>query len=168
MNETMLKLRIWTRAEITLTKIRARQTGQRLTLAAIAVGLALLTVGLLNVGAYEVLAETRGKATGAFMLAGANALLAVLVLLVSQRTRPRPEEEMVQEIRQMAMAELAADAEELREEFNRLSGHVKNIETGLVSLSSAGASAGMSMISSAGPVVELLVQALKSRHEAKS
>lgn len=168
MDETMLKLRIWARAEVTLAKIHANRTGRRLTLTATAIGLALLTVGLMNVGAYDVLAEAHGDAKGAFLLAGANGLLAILVLLASQRAKPGPEEDMVQEIRHMAMSELAADAEEIKQEFNRLSGHVKRIEDGLSTLASTGAGAGLSMMSSVGPVMELLVQALKTRHSAKS
>lgn len=166
MNETMLKLRIWARAEASLGKINARRTGQRLAMLGVSVGLTVLTVGMLNLGAYEYLAETHGKAEAAFMLAGGNALLAVLVALAAQRSSSRPEEAMVREIREMAMAELSADAEQLREEFRRVSQHVRRIENGLSAISNA-SSSGVAMMATVGPVLEMIVHALKQRHGSK-
>lgn len=165
MNETMLKLRIWTRAETTLAKITARRTGQRFTAVAIAVGLALLTVGMLNLGTFELLAETYGRAKGAYYLAAGNGLLAVLLVLAAQRSRPGPEEEMVREIREMALAELQADVDQVKDEFNRLTGHVKRIENAVSGLTGSGSP--LSKIATVGPVVELAVQALKHRHGSK-
>lgn len=164
-NETILKLRIWARAETTLAKIGARRTGQRFTAIAIAVGLALLTVGMLNLGTFELLAETYGRAKGAYFLAAGNGLLAVLLVGAAQRNRPGPEEEMVVEIREMALAELQADAEEIKAEFNRLTGHVRRIEDAVSTLSGSGST--LAKISTVAPVIELAVQALKHRHESK-
>jgi len=165
MNATMLKLRIWARAETTLAKITARRTGQRFTAVAIAVGLALLTVGMLNLGTFELLAETYGRAKGAYYLAAGNGLLAVLLVLAAQRSKPGPEEEMVSEIREMALAELQADADEIKEEFNRLTGHVRRIEDAVSGLTGSGST--LSKLTTVGPVVELAVQALKHRHGSK-
>ena len=165
MNATMLKLRIWARAETTLAKITARRTGQRFTAVAIAVGLALLTVGMLNLGTFELLAETYGRAKGAYYLAAGNGLLAVLLVLAAQRSKPGPEEEMVSEIREMALAELQADADEIKEEFNRLTGHVRRIEDAVSGLTGSGTT--LSKLTTVGPVVELAVQALKHRHGSK-
>lgn len=165
MNETMLKLRIWARAETSLGKMNARRTGQRLAMMGISVGLTVLTVGMLNLGFYEYLAESHGKAEAAFILAGSNALLAVLIALAAQRKRERPEEAMVREIREMAMAELSRDAEQLRDEFRRITGHVRRIEDGLSAISHASAS-GVAMMSSVGPVLEIITHALKQRRAA--
>lgn len=163
--ETMLKLRIWARAETTLAKMTARRTGQRLTAMAIAVGLALLTVGMINLGTFELLAEAYGRAKGAFFLAAGNGLLAVLLVLAAQRSKPGPEEEMVSEIREMALAELQADADQIKEEFNRLTGNIKRIEDAVSALTGSGST--LSKLTSVGPVVELAVQALKHRHGGK-
>ncbi len=165
MSETMLKLRIWARAESTLAKITARRTGQRITAMAIAVGLALLTVGMVNLGTFELLAETYGRAKGAYYLAAGNGLLAILLVLAAQRSKPGPEEEMVSEIREMALAELQADADEIKEEFNRLTGHVRRIEDAVSGLTGSGST--LSKLTTLGPVVELAVQALKHRHGGK-
>ena len=165
MSETMLKLRIWARAESTLAKITARRTGQRVTAMAIAVGLALLTVGMVNLGTFELLAETYGRAKGAYFLAGGNGLLAILLVLAVQRSKPGLDEQMVREIREMALAELEADADEFKEEFNRLTGHVRRIEDAVSGLTGSGST--LSKLTTVGPVVELAVQALKHRHGSK-
>lgn len=165
MNDTMLKLRIWARSEVTLGKIHLRRMGQQTALLAIAVGLALLTVGMFNLGLYELLAETQGKSKAAFLLAAANGLLAVVLVLAAQRNRPRPEEEMVQEIREMAMNELAADADHVKQELALLQGHVQRIENGLSTLTHSGLGGGLSMITSVGPVLDLIVETLKHRRD---
>jgi len=165
MSETMLKLRIWARAETTLAKITARRTGQRITAMAIAVGLALLTVGMVNLGTFELLAETYGRAKGAYYLAAGNGLLAILLVLVAQRSKPGLDEQMVSEIREMALTELQADADEFKEEFNRLTGHVRRIEDAVSGLTGSGST--LSKLTTVGPVVELAVQALKHRHGGK-
>lgn len=163
MNEVMLKLRIWVHAETALLKINARRTGQRFTALAIALGLAILAVGMINIGIFELLAESYGRVKGAFYLAGANGVLAALVVVVAQRSKPGLEEEMVAEIREMALTELQADADEVKEEFNRISDRVRTIEDAVSGLVGSGSS--LSKLSSLGPVVELAVHALKSRQD---
>ena len=165
MNEMMLKLRIWIHAETALLKINARRTGQRFTALAIALGLAILAVGMINIGIFELLAETYGRVKGAFYLAGGNAVLAALVVFAAQRSKPGLEEEMVADIREMALAELQTDADEIKAEFDRIASHVQKIESSVSALMGSGSS--LSKLASLGPVVELAVQALKTRHESK-
>jgi len=163
MNEVMLKLRIWVHAEKALLKINGRRTGQRFTALAIALGLAILAVGMINIGIFELLAETYGRVKGAFYLAGANGVLAALVVFIAQRSKPGLEEEMVEEIREMALAELQADADEVKEEFHRVAERVRKIEDAVAGLTGSGSS--LSKLTSLSPVVELAVHALKSRHD---
>jgi uncharacterized protein YlxW (UPF0749 family) len=163
MNEVMLKLRIWVQAEKSLLKINTRRTGQRFTALAIALGLAILAVGMIDMGIFELLAESYGRVKGAFYLAGANGVLAALVVLIAQRSKPGPEEEMVEEIRDMALAELQADADEVKEEFHRVAERVRKIEDAVAALTGSGSS--LSKLAGLSPVVELAVHALKSKHD---
>jgi hypothetical protein len=163
MNEIMLKLRIWVHAETALLKINARRTGQRFTTLAIALGLAILAVGMINIGIFELLAETYGRVKGAFYLAGGNGLLAAIVVFIAQRSKPGLEEEMVAEIREMALAELQADADEIKDEYDRIAARVQKIEHAVSGLTGSGSS--LSKLTSLSPVVELAVHALKSRHD---
>lgn len=165
MSAVMLKLRIWVHAETALLKINARRTGQRFTALAIALGLAILAVGMINIGIFELLAESYGRIKGAFYLAGGNGLLAAIVVVVAQRSKPGLEEEMVAEVREMALTELQADADEIKAEYERIADRVRKIESSVSALTGSGSS--LSKISSLGPVVELATHALKHRHESK-
>jgi hypothetical protein len=161
----MLKLRIWVHAETALLKINARRTGQRFTALAIALGLAILSVGMINIGIFELVAESYGRVKGAFYLAGGNGLLAAIVVLVAQLAKPGLEEEMVAEIREMALAELQSDADEVKAEFERIADRVRKIESSVSALTGSGSS--LSKLSTLGPVVELATHALKHRHGDK-
>jgi len=165
MTAVMLKLRIWVHAETALLKINARRTGQRFTALAIALGLAILSVGMINIGIFELVAESYGRVKGAFYLAGGNGLLAAIVVLVAQLAKPGLEEEMVAEIREMALAELQSDADEVKAEFERIADRVRKIESSVSALTGSGSS--LSKLSTLGPVVELATHALKHRHGDK-
>ena len=165
MTAVMLKLRIWVHAETALLKINARRTGQRFTALAIALGLAILSVGMINIGIFELVAESYGRVKGAFYLAGGNGLLAAIVVVVAQRAKPGLEEQMVAEIREMALTELQSDADEVKAEFERIADRVRKIESSVSALTGSGSS--LSKLSSLGPVVELATHALKHRHGDK-
>ncbi|MGB5703914.1 MAG: hypothetical protein WBM48_13925 [Polyangiales bacterium] len=163
MNETMLKLRIWVHAETTLLKINARRTGQQVTLLAVALGLFVVTVGMINVGLFELLAETYGRVRGAFYLAGGNAVLAAIVLLRALLKKPGLEEEMVADIRDLVLTELQTDADEIKADYQRVANHVRQIEQKVSALT--GPSSSLAQISALAPLVEVAIQTLKSRHE---
>ena len=164
MNEVMLKLRIWARAETTLLRINARRTGNRLTALAIALGFGVLALGMINIGIFELLAESYGRVKGAFYLACVNGLLAAVVVFIAQRIQPGLEEEMVAEIREMALTELQTDADEVKAELDRIAEHVKKIENAVSAVRGIGQG---STLSSLSPVVDLAVHALKPRHGGK-
>lgn len=164
MNEMMLKLRIWARAETTLLRINARRTGNRFTALSVALGFAIVAVGMINIGVFELLAESQGRVEAAFYLAGVNGLLAALVVFLAQRSKPGLEEDMVNEIREMALAELQTDADQIKDEFDRVAEHLREIEGAVSALRGVGSG---STLASLGPVLDLAVHALKSRHESK-
>jgi len=160
-NETMIKMRILAHAEYTLARVNMRRLANRAILTAIAVGLILLVLVLVNVGAYALLAESYGYAKAAFVLAVGNGVLAALVLFVAGQSKPGPEEEMVREIREMTLAELSADAEGIKTGFANLVGDVKGIQSRIAALG-GGLGAGLSSL---GPLIGLLVEALKKRRQ---
>jgi hypothetical protein len=160
MDETIMKLRILVRAETTLARLHARILARRLLLALLALGAALLTIGLINLGAYELLEARFGGGTGAFLLAGVNATLAGLLLAVASRHSPGPEEQMVVEIRELALTELSADAEAVRAGFNELSSDLERIRRAVSALTGRGGGPGLASLA---PLVGLAVDTLKSR-----
>ena len=161
MNETMIKLRILMHAEYTLARVNLRRLINKAVLAFIAIGLVLLAVVMTNVGAYELLAETHGAAKGAFLVAAGNAFLAALFVVAVRQLKPGPEEEMVQEIRQLTLAELSADAEGIRRSFASIAKDVKGIQSGFSAIG-GGLGAGLTSL---GPLIGLVVDMLKNRRK---
>lgn len=158
-NDTIMKLRILARAEITLARINLQRTANRAKLYAIAIGLALLAVVMVNIGCYQLLAETYSNAVAAFLLAAGNGALAGVVLLAVGRLQPGPEEKMVHEIREMALAEVTADVEEIKADFTQLGADVKRIQTGFSALGSGGGIG--TGLAGLVPVIGMIIDAAK-------
>ena len=158
MDDTLLKLRILARAEVSLARVHGRVLGRRLILTSLAIGSLLLTVGMVNLGAFSLLAEPYGDGPAAFMVGGINAALAVVLLLVARRLEAGPEERMVQEIR--ALTELSADAEAVRAGIEGLTSDLERIRSSVGSLTS-GVSGSLGALA---PLLGALIEALKRRN----
>lgn len=162
MDETLLKIRVLTRAEMTLAKANARRIAARTRLYVIALGMILLTVIMVNIAAYEYLSAIKGEPVAALIVASVNAVLAILVMYFASRIKPGPEEEMVKEIRELVLTELSADADVIKQKFAQVSSDVERIRSGFSSVSGAlgSAQAGLGSIS---PVLGLLTSMLKKK-----
>ncbi len=164
MDETLLKIRVLTRAEMTLAKANARRIAARSRLYVIALGMILLTVVMVNMAAYEYLSTLKGDVVAALLVALANAILAVIVIFVASRIKPGPEEEMVKEIRELALTELSADADSIKQAFSQISSDIERIRSGFSSVSGVLGSAHSSM-GSLGPLLSMLTGMLKNNRK---
>lgn len=162
MDETLLKLRILASAELKLARIMSRRLANRATLFAIAAGLLLLAVVMVDIGAYQMLTETYSESVSAFLVAAGNGVLAALVVFAARRIQPGPEERMAREISEMALDELIADVDELKEELGT---DVKRLRTGL-SILKKGSSIGAGLASIA-PVIAMVVETVKEHRKEK-
>ena len=165
MHELIMKLRILARAEITLARINARRVANRAILYAIAIGLVLLAVVMVNIGAYQLLAETVSNATAAFLVAAGNGVLAAFLLFAARPSQPGPEEQMVREIREMALTEVTADIDEMKADFAQLGTDVRRIRTGF-SLLGSGKSFGIGLAGLV-PVIATIIEAVKHRRKER-
>ena len=138
MHETMMKLRMLVRAEMTLARTNLQRAANRAILYAMAIGLILLAVVMVNIGAYQLLADTYGNALAAFLVAAGNGVIAIILAIVASRIRPGAEEQMVHEIREMALAEVTADIDEMKSDFAELGADVRRIRRGFSTLGSSG------------------------------
>jgi hypothetical protein len=162
MDETLLKLRVLTRAEVTLAKANARRIAARSRLYVIALGMVLITVVMLNIAAFEYLSTQMSDAMAALTIAIVNGVLATLLLYMATRIRPGPEEEMVKEIRELALTELSADADGIKRNFAQLSSDVERIRSGFSSVSSVFGSTGNGL-GSLGPLLGMLTSMLRKK-----
>ena len=157
MDEVMIKLKILARAELMLAKANLRRTAVRGSLVGIALGLVLLAALMLNIGLYELFTDRYGPASGAFLVALLNVGLALLAMLATRLIRPGPEIAMVEEIREMALAELSTDVGEVRDDFLKIRDDIENIRTGFTAFTSGGGTS----IASLMPLITLAIDALK-------
>lgn len=162
MDETLLKLRVLTRAEMTLAKANARRVAARSRLYIIALGMILITVVMVNLAAYEYLTTLMSTAASALVVAAVNAVIAVLVMASASRIKPGPEEEMVREIREMALTELSADADSIKQNFSQIGSDIERIRSGFSSVSSALGSAHTGL-GSLSPILGLVTSMLKKK-----
>ena len=160
MDETLMKIRILIKAETTLLKASARRAGMRGRLYAVAIGLILLTVIMVNLAAYQYLSETRSAAVAALIVGFVNAVLAVIVIVMAMRIQPGPEEGMVEDIRELALTELSADMDAVKEEFTQVKNDLGKIKTGVSSALGMFKSGGAG-IGSLAPILGLITSMLK-------
>ena len=155
MSEPMLKLQIIARAELALGEIRARRAASRSALFAVALVFLLLGLSMMTLAVYHALTPHLGPAGAALTVALIDSFIGVIVILVARRAGPSEnEEKLAREIRDMAYAELNNDIEQVKSEFNQLSGEVKRIRTGISSFTSGAAG-------TLGPLLNYLIKSLK-------
>mgnify|MGYP001555758688 FL=1 len=160
MEETMMKLRILVKAESTLIRAHLRRASAQARLYVLAIGLLLLTVIMVNVALFEYFSTVHGATIGALIVAGINAVLAIGAMLYAGRMRPGPEEDMVRDIREMALTELQADLDGVRSEFEQVTGELSKIRSNVNSALGLFKS-GKSGMGAIGPAVSLVSALLK-------
>jgi len=165
MEETLLKLRILASAEMNLARVKSRRLVNRAIFFAIAAGLFLLAVVMINIGAYQWLSERYSPSDSAFLVAAGNAVLALLLGIIGWRVKAGPEEEMAREIREMALEELTADIDELQQEVSKVGNDVQRIRSGF-SILTKGGQIGVGLASLA-PLIKTVVDSIKEHRKEK-
>ena len=127
---------------------------------AVAIGLFLLTVIMVNLAAYQYLSETRSAAVAALIVSFVNGVLAVIAIVMAMRIQPGPEEAMVQEIRELALTELSADMDAVKEDFTQVKKDLEKIKNGVSSAFGMFKSGGTG-VSSIAPILGLITSMLK-------
>ncbi len=127
MDALLQRLALLARTEALAIRIRAGQVARTAALSAAAFVAAMLAFGLLNLCAYNAIAAAYTETVAALTLAGVDALLTLMLLLLARRRAPTPEEVMVDELRELALAQLAADATHLKAQLAQLQLQVTQI-----------------------------------------
>ena len=155
MSDHMLKLQPLLRAEHDLAHIQGRRAGSRSAYFAVALVFLLLGLAMLNVAIYQALLPIMGAAWSAFTVALVDTVIGIMIALAARRAGPSEnEEKLAREIRDMAYAELNSDIEQVKSQFNQMTSEIKRIRSGISSFTSGA-------VDSVGPVLSMLVKALK-------
>ncbi len=121
MSDPVFKLQLLARAELALTEIYARRAAARTSYLAVALVLALLALGMLNLSAFLALESSLGPALAALVMSAVNSLGAVLVLVISRKAGPSEgEERMARELKELAYREVSEDVDEVKQRLEHL------------------------------------------------
>jgi len=156
MNEFTLKARILMRAEMTLFKADAQRRANKILLISISIGCVFVALIFVNVGLFFNLTDAAADSRAAFILAGCNLGLAILPLLFMRQAKPGPEEAMVREIREMAVADLSKDLDAIGEQVAAVGNSINQVKSGISSFNTGG-------LSALGPGIGLAIDLLKKK-----
>ena len=161
MKEFVMKLRILLRAEMTLFKAEAQRRANGYALLGLSIGCVLVALVFVNIGAFFYLTDSEVDSRAAFILAGCNLGLAFLPLLLRRRGKPGPEELMVREIRDMALAEVSMDVDKVTAEVAAVGAAVSHVKSGVSAFTGAGlAGEGLKAL---GPLLAMVINLLKKK-----
>lgn len=160
MNNLFQKLQILSRTEMAIVRINTQTATKRMMLISVGVVLILLAVAMFNVGLYLSLSEKFGQVMGAFIVSALNGALAVVILVIANRTKPGPEAAMAKEIRDFAVTEINADVDKIRQNFDEVKSDVKRIRSGFGSVLGGGDKSALSLLSFT-PLIEILISSLR-------
>ena len=159
MNHTMQKVRILSRAEVLLLKIHLRTVGQQAVLYAAGLLLAVVAAAMIDVALYLFLAERVDRYVAALIVAALNGALAGGLFVAAARTRPGAYASSVEQIRDLAVADLQADAEAVQQSLEEFKTDVQQIRSGFGRIFKGGGALGGLM--QLGPLLDLVAGWLK-------
>jgi hypothetical protein len=129
MDDLIKKLRLLAKAEAILVRLHLRRAVMQVSLVMAAALFGLLALAMLNVALYLLLAPRLDPAMAAFVVAGADLLVAVLAVVAAGRLEIGHEATEAESIRNAAMQELTADAERMRTKLEVLGDDIRDIRT---------------------------------------
>jgi len=132
MSDSAFKLQLLVRAELALTKIYARRSIIRATFVGVALAFVMMALGMLNYAAYLGLLDKYTPGTAALLVAAVDVACAVVIVIIGRKAGPsEAEENIAQEIRDMAYEEVSKDVEDVKLKIEQLTDEVKNISAGV-------------------------------------
>lgn len=165
MKEFVMKLRILLRAEVTLFKAEAQRRANEYALTGLSVGCVLVALVFVNIGAFFYLTDSAIGSRAAFILAACNLGLAIVPLLLRRQGKPGPEEQMVREIREVALEEVSKDVDKVAEEFAAVGATVNQVRSGVSAFTGGGMGGfGGGGLQALGPFVSMAINLLKKKN----
>ena len=124
-------LQLFWRAERVLAEARIKLTTKKLILGVVAGIACLFAWGMLNIAGYFALEPSAGKAGAALIVGLIDVVIAGLLVAVAQALQPGPEEDMVREVRDMAVGEIGAEVEDVQQKLLQLRDDVEGVRTSI-------------------------------------
>ncbi len=133
--ETLVRnLKLLWKSDRMLVEIRLKLVAQKIVLFVLAGLGGLFALGMLNMAIFFAIQETLGSAIAALLVGLGNLLLAGILLLVVQRLDTGPEAKIVEEVREMALADIEAEAKAFQSELRLVRDEIADMRSGITSL----------------------------------
>ena len=133
--ETLVRnLKLLWKSDRMLAEIRLKLVAQKIVLFVLAGLGGLFALGMLNMAVFFAIQETLGSAIAALLVGLGNLLLAGILLLVVQRLDTGPETKVVEEVREMALANIEAEAKAFQSELRLVRDEIADMRSGITSL----------------------------------
>jgi phosphoglycerate-specific signal transduction histidine kinase len=159
MESFLMKARLLTRAELVLFRLHIRRAARQATFIAMGVVAILLAVGMANVASYFYLSDQLGRITAGFVLTVMNGLLAAVMFLVASRLGLGPEAKMAGEIRDLAVAQLSAETQRIKDDVDTVRSDVAEMRSAISSLR-RGEFLSLAVLA---PIVKMVSRALQTK-----
>jgi hypothetical protein len=127
MDNLLKHLRILWRTERLLAELDFKDRLNKAGLIACAVLAMLVALAMINVALFLWLELRYGGVIAALALAGGNTFIAIAIVMVAGRDKPRPEVDMVREVRDMALSEVEAEAQSIQDELAAMRNDVRDV-----------------------------------------
>lgn len=125
MEHLIRSLKVLWRSERLLAEYQLNQATQRIQFNALAALVAVFGLVMLSIAAFFALVPYWGNALAALAVAGADLLLAVVLILYARSLRLSPEVEMVREVRNMALNDIEEELDLVEAEIVAVKDGVK-------------------------------------------
>ncbi len=160
MSNVTRNLKLLWRSEQALAEAKINLTSRKIVLGVVAAIALMFALGMLNLALFFAFKPAYGLAVSGAIVAALDLLLAVILLFVAQSVKPAPEEEMVREVRDIALAELGSEADEVKARLAQLRDDVENARKGITQF----VSRPMDVVSPAmiGPAIATVAKLVKS------
>lgn len=132
MDSIVRNLRVLWRAESIIADIRFRQMMTRSSLRGAAALLGLFAYIMGNLAVFFALERSWGSIWAAAILALGNLVIAVLLLVIAERSKPGREMELALEVRNSALQALESDAQGIQLQLTELRDEVRGMKQAVV------------------------------------
>lgn len=127
MSRVRRNLQLLWRSERVMAEARLKLISRKLVLAVIAGIACLIAVSMLNLAAYLALITVVSKPLAALIVAVINLVIAGLLVAIAQGLQPGPEEEMLREVRDIALGDLGSEVDDVQAQLLRLREDVEGV-----------------------------------------
>jgi hypothetical protein len=154
------------RTEKALAKAKLRLSTRKMILSVGVAVTVLFSIAMLNVAGYFSLEESAGKAIAALIVAAADLLIAIVLMVIANILQAAPEEQMVREVRDLAISEIEAEAAGVQKQLFQIQEDISGMRQTLVGFTRHPINALTS--GAIGPAVSILTKAIRAKNSADS